>query len=99
MARELEAMDWSFLDKRFVIFLNERWLPRDLAAKCWLQMLPFEKTNPKRTEGSLSVNRILCKKPPGSEAQFKKYLFTAEMLSPGWKMKTCKRAQRGWTKL
>lgn len=43
MARELEAIDWSFLDKRFVIFLNERWLPRDLAAKCWPQMLPFEK--------------------------------------------------------
>lgn len=49
MAQELEAIDWSFLDKRFVIFLNERWVPRDLAAKCcWLQMLLFEKTNTKR---------------------------------------------------
>lgn len=38
MAQELEAIDWSFMDKRLVISLNERWVPRDSAAKCWLQM-------------------------------------------------------------
>lgn len=43
--QELEAADWSIPDKSFVIFLNERRVPREVAenGNCWLQTLLFDK--------------------------------------------------------